>query len=81
VVAQALPPPAAADQELYCRVVSELHQTRRLSLQRLGVEVREGIVHLRGCVQSFYEKQLAMHSCIRAAGAGRVIDAVEVPIG
>jgi hypothetical protein len=41
--------------------------------------VRQGMIHLSGCVRSFYEKQLAIHSCIRVAGAGHLIDAVEVP--
>ena len=75
------PPIATADQELCRRVLGELAETQRLSLKRLGVEVRQGIVHLRGCVKSFYEKQLAIRSCIRAAGAGRLVDAVEVPAG
>jgi osmotically-inducible protein OsmY len=74
-------PLIAADQDLCRRVLGELAGTHRLSLQRLGVEVRQGTVHLRGRVKSFYEKQLAIHSCIRAAGAGRVVDAVEVPAG
>lgn len=80
MLAEAIPRLGQDDRELQGRVVSELRQTRRPSLQRLGVEVRQGIVHLRGCVQSFYEKQLAMHTCMRAAGVGRVIDAVEVPV-
>lgn len=72
-------PPPSADQELRRRVVGELAETHRLSVQRLAVEVHQGMVHLSGCVTSFYEKQLAIHSCIRAAGAGRLVDAVEVP--
>jgi osmotically-inducible protein OsmY len=75
------PSMAAADQELCRRVLGELAETHRLSLQRLAVEVHHGIVHLRGCVKTFYEKQLAIRSCIRAAGAGRLVDAVEVPAG
>ena len=70
---------ATSDQELRQRIVGELAETRRSSLARLRVEVQHGVVHLRGCVRSFYEKQLAIHSCIRAAGAGRLVDAVEVP--
>lgn len=69
----------SADLELRRRVEGELAETHRPSLTRLAVDVRQGMIHLSGCVQSFYEKQLAIHSCIRAAGAGRLIDAVEVP--
>ena len=68
-----------ADLELRRRVEGELAETHRPSLTRLAVEVRQGMIHLSGCVQSFYEKQLAIHSCIRAAGAGHLIDAVKVP--
>ena len=77
--AEMLLAPPTADLELRRRVEGELAQTHRLSLQRLAVEVRQGMIHLSGCVQSFYEKQLAIHTCIRAAGAGHLIDAVEVP--
>lgn len=72
---------ATADRELCRRVLGELAQTHRMSLKRLGVEVRQGMVYLRGSVKSFYEKQLAIRSCIRAAGTGRLVDAVEVPAG
>ena len=68
-----------ADLELRRRVEGELAETHRPSLTRLAVDVRQGMIHLSGCVQSFYEKQLAIHSCIRVAGAGHLIDAVEVP--
>ena len=71
--------PLSADLDLRRRVQGELAETHRPSLARLAVDVRQGMIHLSGCVQSFYEKQLAIHSCIRAAGAGHLIDAVEVP--
>ena len=71
--------PLSADLDLRRRVQGELAETHRPNLARLAVEVRQGMIHLSGCVQSFYEKQLAIHSCIRAAGAGHLIDAVEVP--
>ena len=36
------------------------------------------MVTLSGCVASFYEKQLAIHSCVAVAGRGRLVDAVQV---
>ncbi len=79
MVAQTPTSPPSADQELRRRVEGELAETHRPNLARLAVDVRQGMIHLSGCVTSFYEKQLAIHSCIRAAGAGHLIDAVEVP--
>ena len=57
-----------ADQELQRRVVGELAEKNRPSLRRLAVQVQQGIVTLTGCVASFYEKQLAIHSCVAVAG-------------
>jgi osmotically-inducible protein OsmY len=69
------------DQLLETRVIDHLRETQRPGLRRLIVEVKAGTVYLRGRVSSFYEKQLAIHSCIRAAGIGRLIDRVEVAPG
>jgi osmotically-inducible protein OsmY len=47
----------------------------------LQVDVQEGTVTLRGRVASFYEKQVAIHSCQRVAGVHKLIDAVDVSRG
>lgn len=66
------------DQDLQRRVVSFLAGRYLPSLRQLQVDVHEGTVTLRGCVTSFYEKQIAIHSCQRVAGVHKLVDAVDV---
>ena len=66
------------DQEIQRRVRGHLAETNRPSLRRLEVQVHQGMVTLSGLVTSFYEKQLAIHSCVSVAGCGRLVDAVQV---
>ena len=68
----------ATDQDLQRRVVSFLAGRYLPSLRQLEVDVQEGIVTLRGRVTSFYEKQVAIHSCQRVAGVRKLVDAVDV---
>ena len=67
-----------ADQEIQRRVEGQLAEKNRPSLRRLAVQVHHGMVTLSGCVATFYEKQLAIHSCVAVAGRGRLVDAVQV---
>jgi osmotically-inducible protein OsmY len=66
------------DQEIQRRVMGQLAEMNRPSLRRLEVQVHQGMVTLSGNVTSFYEKQLAIHSCVSVAGCGRMVDAVHV---
>lgn len=70
-----------ADLEIQRLVVVQLAEKNRPSLRRLAVQVQHGMVTLSGCVTSFYEKQLAIHSCVAVAGCGRLVDAVQVAAG
>jgi osmotically-inducible protein OsmY len=70
----------AADRDLERRVTNYLAERFRPSLRRLEVEARGGAVTLRGSVHSFYEKQVAIHSCRRVAGVRELIDAVDVTL-
>ena len=77
-------PPAAlkmGDPEIQQQVVVQLAQQNRPALRRLAVQVQHGVITLTGCVQSFYEKQLAIHTCVSVAGRGRMVDAVQVAAG
>ncbi len=67
-----------ADVEIQRLVVVHLAEKNRPSLRRLAVEVHQGMITLRGSVTSFYEKQLAIHSCVCVAGCGHLVDAVQV---
>ncbi len=70
-----------ADLEIQRLVVVQLAEKNRPSLRRLAVQVQHGMVTLSGSVTSFYEKQLAIHSCVAVAGCGRLVDAVQVAAG
>ena len=67
-----------ADLEIQRRVVVPLSEMNRPRLRRLAVQVNRGMITLSGSVATFYEKQLASHSCVSVAGCGRLVDAVQV---
>lgn len=69
---------ASADRMLASQISMQLAETRRPSLKRLSVDVRGGEVTLRGSVESFYERQIAIQACRVLSGIERLIDAVEV---
>ena len=69
---------AAADRLLASQVTTQLAETNRFSLLRLSVDVAGGEVTLRGSVDSFYEKQIAIQACRVLAGIDRLVDAAEV---
>lgn len=71
-------PFVSPDQDLQRRVISFLAARYLPSLRQLQVEVHQGTVTIRGCVASFYEKQVAIHSCQRVAGVRNLVDAVDV---
>jgi osmotically-inducible protein OsmY len=68
------------DGEIERKIIFHLAETQRPGLKRLVVEVVDGCVSLRGRVQSFYEKQLAIHSCQSVTGLVRAIDVAEVAV-
>jgi osmotically-inducible protein OsmY len=67
-----------ADRDLERRITRFLLDKQVPGLRNLEVEAHGGQVTLRGCVQSFYEKQLSHSLCRRVAGVIRLIDAVDV---
>jgi osmotically-inducible protein OsmY len=71
-------PVASADRDIATQIISHLSDTNRANLRRLSVDVRAGEVTLRGCVASFYEKQIAIQACRILPGIDRLIDALEV---
>jgi osmotically-inducible protein OsmY len=76
----AAPLHAAVDRQVACQIAARLVETGRNSLARLTVEVRPGRIALRGQVQTFYEKQLAIQTCLMVAGGEWLIDAAEVAV-
>jgi osmotically-inducible protein OsmY len=67
------------DSELQRRIVNFLHQRHVPSLRNIDVDVKQGVVTMRGFVDSFYHKQLCLNCCQRVAGVVRLVDQVEVP--
>lgn len=66
------------DQELERRVANFLAQRHVATLRNIQVAAKDGIVTLRGLVQSFYERQLCLSCCQRVAGVVRLVDEIEV---
>lgn len=77
-----LAPPllSPADRHLARQIAARLSETGRTALGRLTVDVRPGRIALRGQVQTFYEKQLAIQTCLMVAGGDWLIDAAEVAV-
>ena len=67
-----------SDRQLERQIARQLAETNRRGLTRLAVSVAGGRITLRGCVASFYEKQLAIETCRGLAGIEQLIDAVDV---
>ena len=68
----------SSDRQLERQIACHLAETNRPGLRGLAVKVADGNVTLRGCVASFYEKQIAIQTCRVLAGIERLTDAVEV---
>jgi hypothetical protein len=50
----------------------------RNATRELQVESRSGVVTLRGCVPSYYQKQLLQESCWRVAGVVGLLNSLDV---
>ena len=72
------PAPAELDDDLAQRVRLFLASSNIPALRHLSVEVEKDTVLLRGQVQTYYEKQLAVEFSRRVAGVIRVVDWIEV---
>jgi osmotically-inducible protein OsmY len=69
---------SAADRELERRVVNFLHQKHFPRLRTLEVESRQGVITIRGRVNSFHERQLCINCCQRVAGVTSLNDRIQV---
>ncbi len=67
-----------SDIELKRRILNFLHQRHVPSLRAIEVDVQDGVVTMRGKVNSFYHKQLCLNCCQRVAGVVQVVDEIEV---
>ena len=48
------------------------------AIKQVRVDAEQGSVKLRGCVRSFYQKQLWLSGSTKVAGVRRVIDEIKV---
>ena len=63
------------DEQLKSKISERLRCSMRPALRRLRVTVSGGRVTLGGSVPSYYDKQIALQSCL---GDGPLVDDVEV---
>ena len=66
------------DREVERRILNFLGSRRFASFDRLRVDVLDGHVTIRGHLDSYYEKQVALHTCQRVAGVIDLVDQIEV---
>jgi osmotically-inducible protein OsmY len=73
-------PSQPADRELEGRVHATLQTLNRAVARRVIIEVKDGLVTLRGDVPTFYARQIIIHECQRVPGVTRVNDELSVPV-
>jgi hypothetical protein len=66
------------DSDLKRRILNFLDQRHVPSLRSIHVDVEQGVVTMRGRVDSFYHKQLCLNCCQRVAGVVQVNDEIRV---
>jgi hypothetical protein len=49
-----------------------------LALKNVTCDYREGVLTLRGCLPSYYLKQIAQTAVARVAGEARIVNEIEV---
>jgi hypothetical protein len=67
-----------ADHDLQHRIMLYLTLRHSAPLKDLQIEVRDGVVTLRGRIDSVREKQTGVHCVERVAGVSRVIDETQL---
>jgi hypothetical protein len=70
--------PCERDSDLRRRIVNFLYQRHIPSLRSIQVDVDQGVVTMKGKVDSFYHKQLCLNCCQRVAGVVRLVDQINV---
>ncbi len=68
------------DQDFLSRLRGQLAGQHLKALKELQVEVSELAVTLRGCVNSFYERQMALTCTRRVAGLRQIVDHIDVSV-
>ncbi len=56
-----------------------LHSSPYMPVRSVSCEFDQGVLHLRGCLSSFYQKQLAQEAVAGLSGVEKVVNEVVVP--
>jgi len=71
-------PPAVDSDHVRSEIAHYLHSRHGEHGRRLRIDVQNGQVVLRGRAESYYQKQLWLHGALQVAGAGGIVDQIEV---
>ena len=69
---------ANPDRTLERHIAKALLEQHIPAFRRLGIDVQDGAVTLRGRVNTFFEKQVARHTCLKVPGVSKVRDGLRV---
>jgi len=72
-----LPRPALAP-EVAERAESQLRRNSYVALKNISCAYQEGVLTLRGCLPSYYLKQVAQTTVSRLPGVERIVNQIEV---
>jgi hypothetical protein len=72
------PPRAFAPQQILEGAESILRSNAYLALKNVTCDLREGVLTLRGCLPSYYLKQVAQTAVARVADGVRIVNEIEV---
>lgn len=66
------------DRALERQIAKSLIEQDIPAFRRVGIDVQDGVVTIRGRVNTFFEKQVARHTCLRTPGIRKVRDGLRV---
>ena len=71
-------PPAVEDHRVRTEVADALRATGRFFPNRVDVHASNGVVRLRGCVTSYYQKQVAQAAASTVLGECQLVNEIVV---
>ena len=74
----AIAPSAAVPQAVVEQAETSLRRNSYVALKNISCAYQEGILTLRGCLPSYYLKQVAQTTVSRLAGVERIVNQIEV---
>src|SRR4051794_18662141 len=74
------PPVSYTDEQIQERVLAELEWDPRVRSTQIGVAVKDGVVTLTGCVDSYMRKLAAERAARRVRGVRAVVNDIEVHV-